>query len=455
MQNVKKILCGLSVVAAAVLLQGNVASAEEEPSTLPTTAITMDYEKQLMKISEVGMAKRDTSINFGFASVKKGVVKVSNWSVYKYDEGLTVDLSYLNNQKDNYIQIKGNVNKDPITLLIPSANKKVGVQMNPVNAQVAFCTYTTSMKKDAEEIEDGLVQYRTKYSNWNTYINGTTDLSIYQPLGATLYFREGADETSTIQEFTDDAYDILKDANGNEVPLYTLGSFPGKEVKVTIKKLANSPKVKVDYVKNTCTIPANCEYRATAPGDYAAEFGDPLSMKLTKSLANLLPRGEGWLEIRTAATEKKPFSLINQIYYKLENPKIVNIDNDRITDSTVLAGKDAADNYVEDEEDGRVVSVYEYTKDKSGSYTGLTLTNESTKYAYQVIVLSSASTKPRADVAGLKTLNKAKSSSKPGQLKLTGLSTGQKVYIRRMGDAKKQIWSTDFACLGTVKFPTN
>ena len=64
MQNVKKILCGLSVVAAAVLLQGNVASAEEEPSTLPTTAITMDYEKQLMKISEVGMAKRDTSINF-------------------------------------------------------------------------------------------------------------------------------------------------------------------------------------------------------------------------------------------------------------------------------------------------------------------------------------------------------------------------------------------------------
>lgn len=68
----------------------------------------------------------------------------------------------------------------------------------------------------------------------------------------------------------------LHDAEGKNVNVQVVGSFPGIELKVNVKKLSSAPKISIDYVNRTMKIPKGALYRISfADGSEPAYVGDP------------------------------------------------------------------------------------------------------------------------------------------------------------------------------------
>lgn len=453
-----------SVASAICMAMGITASAAVKESD-----ITIDPETQTLTVKEeltsttvdsvttTNEDELDREILFAVPSVNSSKkAKIASWDIYPTEdlevpgetEGttkkyktVTIDLSSLNTQKDNYILIKGDRgDAAPIAYKIPATDKKVKPKYNGTNAVAA-------------EGSTAALEYRTQYGDWQDYVAPAegvtgTDLSLYQQRGATLYFRLKSKEPAA-----DAQAETLTDSK-DSTQTYTAkvaNTLPGKEVKVKIGKLANAPKATINYVKNTVKLPKNAKYTVfgkeeALPDASAWKTGEGEISDATVMNTIL---GGGILEVRTAKAGK-PDSKIAHYEFSAQEELSGTVE-DTDSDSSVTKVDESTNRVVNTgATDGKGVkaNLVDGKKDRTGKVTrrDLEFTNDSGD-KYEVI---KNATKPAANTKG--TSIKA-NTSKP--VKITGVSDGDFVWIRKVGDQKKGTWTTEWEKMGKVVVPAS
>ena len=254
MKTVNKVLFGsAAVLATAALAQFGGTAKEASAASISKEDITIDYAKQQLIIDEDITSTTDLQIYAGIATVnaKTNVItEPKAWETYDKSKAV-IDLSGLKNNKDNYIQIKGNRNSDVITIKIPAVTEQLKAKFDAVSG-VAKVT-----KKDKSEYA-GALQFRTQFSDWADFSNTARTFASYTQRGTTLYLRVPANQTESL---TDTTTAIVKDKANQEVTCLVTKSFPGSEFKMSVAKTADAPKAKVDYVNNTFSPAKGQEYR--------------------------------------------------------------------------------------------------------------------------------------------------------------------------------------------------
>ncbi len=439
----RKILTGAFVLAMAATVQIGAsavdASAATTSNSIADTAVTIDYQNQTLTVKDA--LTNDLEIGFGIATVKlakdKSVESITSpkdtaWEWYDNSStGVVIDLSTLSSAKDNYIQIIGDKKTEPLTIKIPAVKTAVKGAYDGATGTV---TVTDSTDK-ANPVEITGLEYRTQYSGWAAYTAGTTSLSKYAYRGAALTFRQAASASELISKTTK--------ATIADTTVYTTKTFPGKEVKVSIAKLANGPKVTADYVNGVFKLPANCQYRITKSTDKALGAWTNGEAKASTLETDITVAGT--IEVRTAAdsVKKKAASKVGKLAYVAQDKVTVagkvgstNVTSGTAANNTKLLTNDISANKA----DTDVTCAYDAKK------TGVMITNN-TSAAYQVVVMSAdVTTAPEAKVKGIAVA--------AGKTVTVKAAAGQQLYIRKAGDAKTGVWSTAYIGLGTVKFPT-
>ena len=478
----KKFLQGaatLSMAAAVCIMSGLVTASAD---TLPEDKVTVDYEKQQVIVDLSGSSatepggsetdeptgqadgdeetepvtppatttNTDQEILFNVASVNKNKeLKASTWEVYDVgaDKKVTIDITSLNTQKDNYVQIKGDVSKDPITLFIPATDKTLRLKFNAYSGLAEF-------NKGADASKTADYEYRTEYSDWSDAAKlDQISLKMYQERGAKLYFRlSKSADSATVGGVGTEVKDIKDKANNGETlaNVYKMPSLPGKEIKVSVGKKANAPKATVIYKKGTDTIPNGAKYRINgknADGVYQVgliDWSAPTSGKVTldskstgdaKTAYDALVAG-GSVEVKKCGNEgkKKAESKIFQLAFPNAQ--------DTLTGESTTAN--VKDNPITDPDDGKTVtaSITE-NKDSKQATTSfkLTVTNN-TGYNYEVVV---SKDKPAADAKSTVVKANGKSAT------INKISKdGSSVWIRRSADQKKAEWATEYIQMGVI-----
>lgn len=417
---IKRVLQGTALTAlaaAAWMGAGSTdASAAVKTKTLSKAA---DGSYQLNVTAD------NTDIEIMAAVVKpnkSGGVKITAWDVY---EGSTanIDLSKLNVANDNYIALKTDSMTEPVFVGIAASSKKNKIEFNAGSATI------TKVDASGTEYKDP-VEYRTANGNWTSMSLGS-NLSNYQYQGATLYLRLPADsakKTGTLK-----VKDITLDKNNSkEIDVDQVGSLPTKEVKLNIAKQANGPKVAVDYVKGTVTIPKGSQYRLVANGATGAAVNQADKAVVTPG-AILKGAAKGVVEVRKAAvTEKKGKAASKWTRVELEQPKALTV-----TKATVVTAS-AVDATVS----GKAISL-QYTVDrKKAANGGLTFENK-TGFSVDYFVGSAA---PTEYVKGIKAVKDTK------KVTIKSLKDNDKIFVRVSG-IKKQQWAGAWEELLTVKLP--
>ena len=479
----KKFLQGaatLSMAAAVCIMSGLVTASAD---ALPEEKVTVDYEKQQIIVdlkaggsSDVGgsgmenpddtetqaegdettdpvpdtpaagTTGADHEILFNVASVDKNKkLKASAWEVYDVtDDKVVIDITSLNTQKDNYVQIKGDVSKDPLTLFIPATDKTLKLKFNAYTAQAEF-------NKGADASKTADYEYRTQYSDWSDAAKlGDISLKMYQERGAKLYFRlSAAASAETVKEGGKAVTGITDKATTKALEkVYQMKSLPGKEIKVSVSKKANAPKASVNYTKGAVTIPAGALYRVNDENGLGEFSKTATSAKVTlnsastgadKTAYDALVAG-GSLEVKKAgdATKKKSESKVFQLAFP--NPKaVLDVGGEEAAKKTVT------ENVVKDPTDDKktiAVTTIAENKDKKQAVTSFKITvKNDTDYNYEVVVDKAT---PGADKKG-KVIKAGKS------VDINRIDKGgSTVWIRRCADQKKAEWATDYIQMGVI-----
>lgn len=410
---IKRVLQGTALAAlaaAAWMGAGSDASAKVVGVSLGMAKDDNSY------VLSVNAEDDDLEIMVGVAKVsaKDGKAKVSAWDVYESNVA-AVDLSKLNVANDNYIAIKTDDMDAPDFYGIAAASKKNKIEFNAGSAKI---TKIDSTIAKATATYTGEIEVRTVNGNWNT-VQQSMSFANYQYQGATLYIRvpqQDSDKRKTEKLTVTD----ITDKKDNTVPsnVVQLGSLPSKETKLNIAKQANGPKVAVDYVKGTVTLPAKTEYRVVVSG-----LASPTAIdtKAVKTPSELLKENEsGVLEVRKAATtEKKGKAASKWSRVKIQKPVAAGINpaTGISTGSSVEVTIATA---------GSVK--LQFAKDKKEAATGLIIdANADIDYFIGV---------PEGDAKGFKAIKKGK--------KVTikkDLVNGKAVYIRTSGVKKDMKWA--------------
>lgn len=496
----KSMAKGFAVASLAVVAGAGISAVDADAaSSIQAKDVTIDYANQKMTIKETSTTK-DLELFVAVPTVKvvtktdkaTGVktttstisaVAATAWDEYDYNttSGVTVDLSTLNRAKNNYIQIKGDKNAEPLTICIPAVFSKAKAVIDPITAKVELKDATNP--KELKTLS-ATTEFRTSYSGWATYDAAKDDLKFYKQRGATLYFRIAASATGALNTATTTT--DIKDTAGNAVTVYQAGSFPGIELKVAVAKLANAPKVTANYTNNTFVIPKNAEYRvnsSTALGSWSGTVGT------AAKVIDANPVAAGTIEVRTAQTATKPASKVFALTYAAQEVAPVISNGAMCTlNKTTTAGKistssssvanavafikksDVVNNHVakvniasgattKATTDVSLVSC-EYVTTLNRAKTAYTkvqlkLTN-TTADVYDVVVLPSGSTETPVATAKV-TKIAAAAKNKAGDLvpKATSIvvKDGDIIFIRKAGVAKTLNWATNFSAFGTVVYP--
>lgn len=473
-----KIIVGASAFAMAAAISAGVGSADASAAKVEGSVsdkISIDYASQTLKVTEPS----DTKISVAFPTVNKDKKVGADKNLCTYDVPTTgskvvvVDLSTLNVTKDNYIKVWGNKNKVPVIVKIPAAT-----QLGKGTVKTDDNTLTVAKKKETTGVTVAL-DYAIGNGDFKKQAAGSSkateiDVANYTQLGATLRVRVSASATA------ENAAIIAKDAveyvvgksTTDKVKVYELdGTFAGKEVKVKVAKMANAPKVKVDYTKGTVTLPKGAEYRVNTIGASAAlgnkfNAGDKLVLTAVGTSAADVAKGTvldftngGDIDVRIAKTDKKPASkYLSFVYNKKaviaptttvsskDNPSGITSNNVasvtfKVTEPSASAGADYNKLKVAY---ARTAATYDSKgKTKTATSGAVTIDNSAEEtYAYQYVVTNSNTT-PAVDVKGIKTV-KAKAKV---VVKLKN-KEDQYVYIRRAAVIKGDVaWATDWVQL--------
>lgn len=449
MKILKKVLSGIGVGICSLAMAAVISSvgADAAATEFAGSAIAIDYSAQTMTVTTVA-ADKEVMVAYPTVTVKTNkktqetttTVKVpAQWDTYETPATgkAVIDLSHLNVKKDTYVMIKGNNLSTPIMVHFVPSQSGVKLTYDAIADQVSFA----DSKKNP--IEGTTFQYRSASGTWAAYDASKIKLAGYAQQGATVYFRETP--TATAAKIATTAEDV------GGYNTYTVGHFAGAESKVKITKLANGPKVTVDYNKHTFTIPVGTEYRY----DYATTW-TPVQLNETGKKAlpvSLAKTAAGTFEARVAVNETKKKAASK--YTKVEYTDVPDISamyvkkvsgkdtNTELTDATVGV-QDIPTVFVGKSKD----VTFEYTSNaKTGALTGLKVSNNTEDKKIQVIAVKDYT--KIADVAALdatKVLTTV-AAGKTVNIAIKNVSN-KYVYVRYASDSKTKTWASYYECVG-------
>ncbi|MDE6568620.1 MAG: hypothetical protein K2K70_12940 [Lachnospiraceae bacterium] len=460
----RKILTGAMVLATAAVVSV-AGSASASAADLTTSTVKVDAVNQTLTVE--GSDCKEVGFSVASVNAKTGIIKPAADAAWEWHDGkkVTIDLSTLSNTKDNYVQLKTDTGEE-MTIKIPAVNTKVKAVYDAAANTVAVQDVTDSK---APVAVTGKVEFKNKYGSWAEYTAAALESYVYK--GAALTFRVAADADTAIAAAGEkDA--VIKKAATDEAGIvyYVAKAFPGKEVKVSVKKLANGPKVAANYVKNTITVPKGAEYRITSAGDTAlGTWTDLKDITKAEALdAATVAAKVGTIEVRTKAVAAegtkagKPASKISRLSFgAVEQLAWGNTDSavaDFTADKKVKGDIKFA--YVGTEASKAITVEYVTTTNKKTgvtSTTGIKITNNSTD-AYQVYVNKAADgAAPAIGVKGAVAVGAATVKGETVTAKEVTIKNCDKaqIFVTKVGNAKTATWASPFVGIGTVAYPAD
>lgn len=477
MNIVKKVALGAAAVAFTAALSVGVNGASADASSIDPSDVSVDFESQTLTYSGSGNTKFyvgvpsvsvKTSGSSSTVTVKSKTATEydceSNYVGYDkelqqeiYENTATVDLSSLAVTKDIYLQVYGNNDTDPILIKIPTAISKLkgtvslattdaegNVTVNENGAVNVVINNTTDTKNPVTVTN---VEYSTASGNWTDY-SAEDDFSSHAKLGTTLRFRVKASEAETLDE-------------SEELGDYTVypltGSFASNEVKVKISKAANGPKATIDYSAHTIKVASTVEYRINS----SAELGE----FTTAEAAIEADSSVGELSGKTYVLKADVLGLTDGTYAELDvrTPASAKKVTSNITEYSLAAKADLAAKAADDgeavEDGDTVLNVGVYSSTDDGATPDVTCTVvETSKAKYKVTLVNSSAYAYEAAVVSTNdssTIGKATkiaaATAKGNKTVSLTATEGQYIFIRRSGDSKAMLWSTDYVLMGQAK----
>lgn len=510
----KKLLQGtaFAVLATAACLGTGKTDASAQVSK---DSVTVDTDKQQMIVTPEADDK-EVIINVAKKGKKKGNItfKMSQWDVHDVNgaKEVKIDLSKLNNVKENFIAVKTEDMANPFIVRIPAAAKVNVITYNAEKNELDFKAGTK--KSDAKAAES--FQYRTPYGSWSkpeTLTDGKISgiFKKYQYQGLGIYLRTPATKAKETLTPNDGDYKNVYDAQNNtKLQVYDSGSFPGKITKLNIAKQAKGPSVPVQYGAGTVTIPKAVEYRVliknsetetyefkqfkvngeTKDGEPAnsetetIKTADKFKATTNVKVADLLSMSDGTpatsgaigiLEVRTASkvndsSPKKAKCASNwtRVAIQVTSPFTddeLGGDNVIASASCIVASVGAVDI--------QYAKIYKVGVDKDGKKTFQTLVaatygsiDETTRNkgtvrftnigndSYQIVVSKTkidSDSIDQLDTKNVKTLA-ARGSSASKMLNWTNIEDGSYIYIRKAGNQSTKTWAGVYRLFGVVDF---
>ncbi|MCX4327952.1 MAG: hypothetical protein OSJ45_11755 [Lachnospiraceae bacterium] len=429
---IKRVLQGTALTALAAAAWMGAGSADASAAVDTTNLVKAADGSYQLQVTTTG---NDIEVMAAVVKPNKnGGVKITAWDVH---EGSTanIDLSKLNVANDNYIALKTDSMDEPIFVGIAAASKKNKVTFNAGTAKVT--NIDTTVVKTTTTGYTGAVEYRTANGNWAAF-NRDNALTGYQHQGATLYLRVPAN-TKAKTNITDGLIDITNDKkNTKKLDIRQVGSLPGKETKLNIGKQANGPRVAVDYVKGTVTIPKSAEYRVVANASTSAAVGttsDKAEALTPGAILGKANSDSGVLEVRKAAVTNtaKGKAASKWTRVELKMPKAVTIEKADVATSSSVKAKVS----------GGAIEL-QYTVDKKKVANGGLTFKNTAGFSVDYFVGSAAPT-------GYDKAIKAVKDTKTVTIKK--LKDGDKIFVRVSGDKTKTQWAGAWGELLTVAMP--
>lgn len=469
--------------ALAQEVQKPAETEKAEETSVSIKDVTVSGTTHEILIKETETAEKDNKLYVSVYKHKDNIalddgkgnvcyLKEQKRAEYDYDakgeKQVVVDLSSLSVTTNWFIAVKGDVNSKPLVF-------QLGVRATRLAASIDYTEpddpklVLTNLTNASNKTNFTNIEFSTDNGIWHRYHKKTiidvqnpennvekTDLTIFQKFGATLKVRAIAFDGS-IATFA--SLDVTLD-KVNRLKCYPISAgCATNAVKVKIAKLATGPRVSVNYAKNTISIPKTAEYR-TKVGE---EFENKLVKASTKKtvvvpIAAFKLSDAATIDVRIAAkvntkdvTKSKSASHITEVAI----PKIEEL-------SVKLAANGEEEAADIDKDNFKTADLEKITANgkvtfKYGTKSGIaTLTSADTDSVYEVYVtrestvgvVSDKIVTPASTVKGVKKLTAAKA------LKLTKLKDGDKIFIRKAGNAKNKVFASEFAAFGTVKFPT-
>ncbi len=250
------------------------------PTEKPVKVEAIDYENLWLIVN----GEDNTAVYYSDKGKK-------TWSKAEQDNGkYYIDISWIKATASGEINVKGDKNEEIVTVTIPARESKYKVKFDKVNGTLVFSGLPSGVEK---------FQWRKATSyQWNTALVADAktkdslfckELEKFRVSGASIYVRiAGVDAT-------------VKDGK------LDMGSRPGKEVKVSITKRANAPKLKVNGAKLTVNTTTSMEYSVNNGLEWK-QAGKTMSLDL---LAPEALGGSGQdkaIWFRKRATANSPYS---------------------------------------------------------------------------------------------------------------------------------------------------
>lgn len=423
---------------------------------------TVDFANQKITVADTG---NNSKIYVAKATVTVKKVKGSNVEVTtvktsaptEYDlvrssntgKG-TIDISSYSVAKDIYLSIWGNLQIEPILIKLPATNMKMKAVVNPVNTSVTLNDITD--KNNPFPVTP--VEYCTTNGRWTDYETDKTDLTSYTAVGATLRFRIKAQGNLAL---SNTAQEIGKAADGSSIQVYTTngGNFASNEFKVKIPKTAKGPKATFDYTNHLIKLPNTCEYRVQYTGSplgaFTAVTGD--TKTVTLNAEDLIAKGSE-LDIRTAATDKKPATKITEYWLNpipavvpqtSEGKALFSLSQD-VTDSRISNPYGPGTGGVQNLADFKVTKLTFNSKTGAGTM----MVKNGTIDAYQFIVADPQQVSSISKLVLPKITDRVTGTVSAGKTASIKVQSGQYVYIRRASNTKSQQWSSPYEFYGVV-----
>ncbi len=422
---IKRVLQGtaLAALAAAAWMGTGSTDASAKVST----------DDIFIEDGVIHMNSDDAEIMVSIVQVKNNQFQIKNWDVYE-DGCATVDLSKLNNAKDNYVAVLTDDAK-PFFLKIAKTDKPGKATYNYKTGTLTFGTLTDLSK----------AEYRTVNSGWD--LVSYLDVSMYNYQGASLYMRVKDTLKSPVLNASEKLDDKSTKNTTEDYAVYDIGSLASKEVKFNVAKQANGPSLSGDYVKNTIKskdgLPARVVYNSSFydfGGENGAKpvvSGGAVTSKSSKT-ADLEAITKGFnpgdkivLEVRTDATDKKPASKWSRLEIVVPSQIAASAIASTVTNGAIVTSGDAI----------KVSAAFTEKSGKNGakSYPDVVIKNDASKGNVDVKI---------GETGRVSTLKP----SKTVKYKKTG-TDGNKLYVRVGGDKADKKWAGAWTEIGQVTFP--
>ncbi|MDE7299969.1 MAG: hypothetical protein K2N94_14305, partial [Lachnospiraceae bacterium] len=302
------------------------------------------------------------------------------------DKKFHIDISWLKSTGETTVLLKGDVCDEIVKLTLPAKYTKLKAKFNKANGTI-----------DITNIPDGVTTFQWRKAT--SYEWHTAQIADASKVGSAFWY-----ELEKMRVSGAALYLRLPPVQGKAATdgTFVNGSRPGKEIKVSVAKRSNAPKLKVDVTKLTVSTKKTMEY-SLDDGVTWKQAED--KMELSKLAPGALGSGAKSVKIafRTAATSKNGYS--KTVYL------------------TIPA--QAAGPVIGTAQGAEVV----YSSDSAKFYLTFSKASKDVKYEYTVV-------QSGATLNALKASWKAVSSSKQISVSAKTAPAGSTIYVRKKGTSE-------------------